>query len=760
MAVQTETVTGFISGPNGAPLTSGSVRFRLSRYDIEDGGVVTSANDYDTLMAIQSDGSIAGTLWPNTAGNSNTSYKVTILNDKGQPLETLGSVTIGEEGPYELGNLIEEFVFFAQETLFRVMTKAEYDAVIAAEASVSELAPQVAEDAAQVAEDAAQTAEDRVQTGQDAAAALAAKNLSEQARDSAATSVAGAGAPAWVSGTTYAIGDVRYSPVTFKTYRRRTAGAGTVDPSADKANWSDLTVPLSGDGVLTNLNVTSGLSAKYATLNGTALTSGHFAEFQEQGKRALRNILGAAAAAYDFTDYLALDGAQAAFTDTAGTAALTTPGTSLARMNDATANAANAVQANAGQRLLFGRAPREVRNLLTWTEDFTNGVWSKGSGSITATNIADPIGGNTADVFTSSGISAILSNLTSVTVQSGGIYTASVWLKVPSGTDTILLSITTASFSILQSVNCSVTASWQRFTVSGSVGANTAIKILIGGSNTIGIGDVVHVWGAQLEIGSVATPYQRVGVATDVTETGVPSYTFARFDNSDDALVTTLPDGHTGDLIIFGRKGTWKEANTVAAAGTFTLGGTIAGTPATPGIMRAIGDVAGYLLTGKTLTDEETRRLTQYYASRGAKGLLVPGPELAENGTFDVDLTSWTTLATGASSAVWNAGGWADLTNVDARVSLYQNIPVAIGDTHVLTLSNLSGATVTMQYYVGSSFGQTDIIAVSSLAEGETVSHVFKATTTVASVFARANSAGTARLDNVSVRALTPQEAF
>jgi len=70
-------------------------------------------------------------------------------------------------------------------------------------------------------------------------------------------------APAWVSGTTYAIGNVRYSPVTFKTYRRRTAGAGTVDPSADKANWSDLTVPVSGDGVLDTL------SMKYATLNGT-----------------------------------------------------------------------------------------------------------------------------------------------------------------------------------------------------------------------------------------------------------------------------------------------------------------------------------------------------------------------------------------------------------------------------------------------------------------------------------------------------------
>jgi phage-related tail fiber protein len=41
----------------------------------------------------------------------------------------------------------------------------------------------------------------------------------------------------WVSGTTYAIGDVTWSPITFYAYRRKTAGAGTTDPSADSTNW-------------------------------------------------------------------------------------------------------------------------------------------------------------------------------------------------------------------------------------------------------------------------------------------------------------------------------------------------------------------------------------------------------------------------------------------------------------------------------------------------------------------------------------------
>lgn len=51
-------------------------------------------------------------------------------------------------------------------------------------------------------------------------------------------------AVAWVSGTTYAIGNARYSLIDLQTYRRKTAGAGTTDPSADGANWARLTLPV------------------------------------------------------------------------------------------------------------------------------------------------------------------------------------------------------------------------------------------------------------------------------------------------------------------------------------------------------------------------------------------------------------------------------------------------------------------------------------------------------------------------------------
>jgi hypothetical protein len=53
----------------------------------------------------------------------------------------------------------------------------------------------------------------------------------------AVTAVTAASAIQWASGTTYAVGDCRWSPTDMRVYRRKTAGAGTTDPNADPTNW-------------------------------------------------------------------------------------------------------------------------------------------------------------------------------------------------------------------------------------------------------------------------------------------------------------------------------------------------------------------------------------------------------------------------------------------------------------------------------------------------------------------------------------------
>ena len=68
----------------------------------------------------------------------------------------------------------------------------------------------------------------------------AAETAALAAASNASAAAASAGAVLWVSGTTYAVGFRAWSPINQRVYRRKTAGAGTTDPSADPTNWAFL----------------------------------------------------------------------------------------------------------------------------------------------------------------------------------------------------------------------------------------------------------------------------------------------------------------------------------------------------------------------------------------------------------------------------------------------------------------------------------------------------------------------------------------
>lgn len=65
------------------------------------------------------------------------------------------------------------------------------------------------------------------------------------ASGSANNAASSSGAALWVSGTTYSLGALVYSPITGRTYRRKIAGAGTTDPSADATNWIPIVLEIS-----------------------------------------------------------------------------------------------------------------------------------------------------------------------------------------------------------------------------------------------------------------------------------------------------------------------------------------------------------------------------------------------------------------------------------------------------------------------------------------------------------------------------------
>ena len=92
------------------------------------------------------------------------------------------------------------------------------------------------------------------------AASTSATNAANSAT-AAANSAASAGGVLWVSGTSYAVGFVVYSPIDFQNYRCIQATSGTTDPSLDETNW----VALGGGG--------GGLTEQTATTSTTTETA-------------------------------------------------------------------------------------------------------------------------------------------------------------------------------------------------------------------------------------------------------------------------------------------------------------------------------------------------------------------------------------------------------------------------------------------------------------------------------------------------------
>jgi hypothetical protein len=87
----------------------------------------------------------------------------------------------------------------------------------------------------------------------------------------AALAAANATATLWVSGTTYAIADIRRSPANAAPYRRLTTGAGVTDPSADAVNWALFVVAQAATATLA-ATATTATNVAYSGLTGTVPT--------------------------------------------------------------------------------------------------------------------------------------------------------------------------------------------------------------------------------------------------------------------------------------------------------------------------------------------------------------------------------------------------------------------------------------------------------------------------------------------------------
>ena len=181
------------------------------------------------------------------------------------------------------------------------------------------------------------------------------------------------------------------------------------------------------------------------------------------------------------------------------------------------------------------------RNLLTFTEQFENAAWSKTDITVTANAAVAPDGTMTADRIAATVDNGRIQQGTSQTVQT---YTHSLWVRSESGT--VSGSIYGIS-SFATRTQFTATTTWQR--VSNTVTSLGGTRILTIELNTAGTS--ILIWGAQLEVGSTATNYQRVTTAFDVTEAGVPTVHYVQFDGADDGYLTSTITPGTDKVQVF-----------------------------------------------------------------------------------------------------------------------------------------------------------------------------------------------------------------
>lgn len=455
------------------------------------------------------------------------------------------------------------------------------------------------------------------------------------------------------------------------------------------------------------------------------------------------------------------------YTDAAGAVLLTAPGQTIGLVADKSRvrspiTSYAGVQASAGLRPTYGRAPKSRRNLLTQTE-FANGV----TDAQTRGGLLGAVSGVDFGVFTGTGLSfgydgTTLTYAYKNSTPVNGTYTFSVYVVMDSGGPpafgSAIASNVANDFALYVGTTTPSPLTYVVEPVGGNIYRVSCTAILV---SPTGFGVIKYITNSartfsvsayQNELSTAVTPYQKVTTAFDMTEAGVNSYGYTRLDRADDKLTVTLPSSITGDLMLFGRNGSWLEAGVTLPSGAFDLGPT--GTVRTPGILSALGDLVGDVVIARTTSTEERDLAKRYFAGRGAAGWLETGAELLTNGGF-ADGTGWTNTSTGTGTAVIS-GGQATLTGVDAsnRGALLLTTDVTgitIGQPYMIQWQIMSG-TANSQVVVNSGGVVVDRFGATV---AETRRAVFIAGATTIGFSFNVYGAGTVVFDNFSIKPLT-----
>jgi len=193
-------------------------------------------------------------------------------------------------------------------------------------------------------------------------------------------------------------------------------------------------------------------------------------------------------------------------------------------------------------------------NLVLYSEQFDNAIWTKSGVTIIANNTTAPDGNNTADLVTPTSLDSSLRQ--SFLAVGAMQYNFSVYLRSATGSSfsTAIRAWRDSPFQNIANSVITVTTEWQRFNFSFTALDSSTHIVAIGAGSTLSTGENFNAWGAQLEVGSNATSYiptvasQLQRNADVITKTGISSLIgqtegtlYAEFNNT---LMTYVGNGY------------------------------------------------------------------------------------------------------------------------------------------------------------------------------------------------------------------------
>ncbi len=330
------------------------------------------------------------------------------------------------------------------------------------------------------------------------------------------------------------------------------------------------------------------------------------------------------------------------------------------------------VAINDASRGIYGWMPKTGRrNLLTYSEQFDNAAWNKTISTTVAANaVVAPDGTATADTVTSGGAAGYIYPSTAIFAAAGGAtYTYSTYIKAGTATSIQLLVAATATYTgtfnlstgVASTITPNTTVSmadagsgWYRCVITCAAVANTVYtEAQIG---RVGLGLTFSIWGAQLELGSTATAYQRVASNYDITEAGVPScyYVLANGVNTAYSTPTITPGTDKVQVFAGVRKNSdaargvlFELSASTANLGTFGLDAPASATP-TYGFGLS-GSTTGAFIIGSGYTAPISSVLSVSYDIAGATLVSEIMPRI--NGSTFVPSSSGGSAGTGNFAA-------------------------------------------------------------------------------------------------------------